>query len=902
MLKLPKLNIKLPSPFSRSLRARFNNVHSRTRNTYKSTYNTLSENNPIKKLDKKSLVILTYLSTFALLGMILAIFGAVLVFAYFSRELPNPNQLLVRGQDLSSKIFDRNGKLIYEVFTSKNRDLVKFENVSTHLVNATLATEDAYFYTHNGYSIMGMTRAIKNMVRGESLQSGSTLTQQVVKNALLTQDQTYSRKIKELILALQIEAKYSKNEIIQMYLNETPYGGQNYGVLTSARAYFNKDPKDLTLAESAYLAGLPQRPSYYSQFGSSPEAGLERKNYVLYLMKEFGWTGEDGKRYYISNDEYESAKSEELKFQSPDVPFNAPHFVFYVKQLIADQFGEESLDQGLQITTSLDLDMQQKAQEIVFEQVEAARRLNVGNAGMVVVDPKTGQILTMVGSKGYNLESEPEGCISGITGENSCTFEPALNVTLAKRQPGSTIKPITYATMLSQGYTASFPFIDVETKFPGSSPDKPYIPENYDGTFRGPVSLRKSLGNSLNIPAVKALRIAGVDSMIDLAESMGITTLKDRQRYGLALTLGGGETKLAEMTGAFASFAAKGLHRESVAILEVKDASGNLLYKWSDLGGKRVLGEEVAFLISDILSDDGARSDSFGPGSLLNITGHQVAVKTGTTDDKRDNYAIGYTPSVAVGVWVGNNNNDAMNPVLSSGITGATPIWHDFMTYYLKDKPNEKFEAPSNVKKMNVDTLTGMLPYDDRSTRSEWFVVGTEPTAVSPWYSKLEICKKDGKLASDACRDADETEVNTYIKITSERSEWQVYVDEWVRDVHGDDEEYFPPTSVSKLEFDDDGDVSNDNAVYVDFTSYKDGDTVPLDFRLGVEPSASNDIKEVKIYLDGERVTTDKSYPYGYNFSFTSAQSGTHEFKAVAVDKNGNEGSASIKLKVEFEE
>ena len=480
MFKFPK--IKFKNPFSRSVRTRFSNVYTKTRNSYSAFAQKSTTNIKGPKLNRTSLIILTYVSTFALLALILGIFGVVGVFAYFSRALPNPNQLLVRGQDLSSKIYDRNGKLIYEVFSSKNRDLVTFDKVAPTMVNATLATEDAYFYTHKGYSIMGMARAVKNMViGGESLQSGSTLTQQVVKNALLTQDQTASRKIKELILALQIEAKYSKNEIIQMYLNETPYGGQNYGVLTSARAYFNKDPKDLTLAESAYLAGLPQRPSYYSQFGSNPETGLERKNYVLYLMKEFGWTGSDGKRHYITNEEYEQAKAEELKFQSPDVPFNAPHFIFYVKQLIADQFGEASLDQGLQITTSLDLDIQTKAQEIVYEEVEAAKRLNVGNAGMIVMDPKTGQILTMVGSKGYSLKSEPEGCISGITGENSCTFEPALNVTLAKRQPGSTIKPITYATMISQGYTPSFPFIDVETKFPGSSPDKPYIPANYDG-------------------------------------------------------------------------------------------------------------------------------------------------------------------------------------------------------------------------------------------------------------------------------------------------------------------------------------------------------------------------------------------------------------------------------------
>ena len=851
------------------------------------------------QLSSKKLLILTYLASFVLVAMLVGLFGAIGVLAFYSRELPNPNQLLERSEELSTKIFDRNGKLIYEVYGDKNRELIKLDQVSPNIIHATLAVEDSEFYTHNGYSVRGMLRAVRNMVSGETLQSGSTLTQQVVKNALLTQDQTLARKIKEMILSLELENRYSKDEIIQMYLNETPYGGQNYGVVTAARSYFNKAPADLTVAEAAYLAGLPQRPSYYSRFGSNPEAGVERKNYALYLMNVRGWMDASGKRYFLSDDDYKKAKEEELNFQSSSIPFKAPHFVFYVRQLLAEKFGEEMAEAGgLQVTTTLDLDLQEKAQQIVADELEKAKALNVGNGGLITLDSKTGQILTMVGSKGYFLQSEPEGCVSGTTGDNSCTFEPFLNVTLAPRQPGSTIKPITYATLLSQGYTAAFPLIDVPTSFPGEAPDKPYKPENYDGEFRGPMPLRKSLGNSLNIPAVKALKIAGVDNMIDQAEKMGITTLTDRSRYGLALTLGGGETKLIEMTGAFSVFADKGIYHEPNAILEVKNAKGDTLYKWRDANGVKALGEDIAFLISDILSDDGARSDVFGAGSLLNIPNQRVAVKTGTTDDKRDNYAVGFTLSYTVGVWVGNNNNDKMNPVLASGISGATPIWRNMMIELLKNKTSEKFEPPKNVKKTDVDTLTGMLPFEDYSTRPEWFVEGTEPTARSSWYQKLEICKVDKKLASDACRDAGKTKVNTYIKITAEFPEWQNDVDKWVQDHYGDESKYFPPTTVSRLFFDDDGDPKETDEVFVDILTYKDGDTVPYQFRLSAEVSSSSDIDAVRIYMDGEQVTKDSSEPYGYNFIFTEEQKGEHEFKVTVEDDNGHTGEKSIKLKV----
>ncbi|PIS22716.1 hypothetical protein COT50_00465 [candidate division WWE3 bacterium CG08_land_8_20_14_0_20_41_10] len=856
-----------------------------------------------RKYASKKLVILTYLASALLIGVVAFFVITMVVFAVFSYQLPSPDKLLNRSTELSTKILDRNGKSIYEVYGEKNRELVQLKDISQNLQHATLATEDADFYTHSGFSPRGMLRAVKNTFFGGDLQGGSTLTQQVVKNTLLSQERTVTRKIKEMILALQLESKYSKDEILQMYLNETPYGGQNYGVLTSSKAYFNKEPKDLTLAESAYLAGLPQSPSVYSYYSSDPSKGLVRKDYVLYLMNVRGWMGIDGKRYFITKEEYEGAKKEELKFERAHASFLAPHFVFYVKELLAQKYGEDRVEGGgLIVTTTLDLAVQEMAEKIVKEEVAKAKGLNVGNGSMVVIDPKTGQILAMVGSKDYFADPEPAGCVSGATGPGSCVFDPNLNVLLALRQPGSSIKPITYATMLTKGYTASFPFMDVPTTFENMAGQKVYKPENYDGTFRGPMSLRKSLGNSLNIPAVKALKMAGISNMMEQAKKMGITSFSRPEGYGLALTLGGGETKLLEMTGAFSVFPAKGMFRSPEALLEVKDAGGGMLYRWVDTGGTRALSEEVAFLLSDILSDDGARSEAFGFGSLLNIPGHEVAVKTGTTDDKRDNYAIGFTPFVVAGAWVGNNNNDKMNPYLASGITGATPIYNRFMKEYIKfyygvdsKKPLEKFEAPKTVKKVDIDKLTGMLPYGDGDKRQEWFVNGTEPTAVSDWYQTLEVCKVDGKIANQACKDAEKTKVKSYIKIKAELPEWQDEVDKWVSEKYGGDDTYFPPTTTSKLAFDSEGNSSG-GKISADIVGFTDGQVVPLEFRLKVDAWSEDDITQVSVYVDDDKVTDDKSFPYGYNFVFTPKDAGEKEFKIKARDKSGRTAEDSIKL------
>jgi membrane peptidoglycan carboxypeptidase len=615
-------------------------------------------------------------------------------------------------------------------------------------------------------------------------------------------------------------------------------------------------------------------------------------------MKDKGWVGADGKRYYITEDEYQKAIEEDLAFKPSKIPLTAPHFVFYTKKIVSDMFGEDIVEQGgLKITTTLDLDMHKKAQEIVYEKVEDSADMNVWNGSMVVLDPKNGQILAMVGSKGYNLDPQPDGCVSGIAGDDGCKFDPYVNVTTSLRQPGSAIKPITYATMLSQGYSPAFPLLDVPTLFEGAAPDKPYDPENYDGVFRGVMSVRKSLGNSLNIPAVKALKIAGIDNMIDQAEKMGISSFTERERYGLALTLGGGEVRLLELTGAFSVFAAKGMYKQPTPILEIRDSNDNILYKHQDTGGTRALSEEVAFLISDILSDNGARSSAFGTGSLLNVPGYQVSVKTGTTDDKRDNYAIGFTPSIVVGAWVGNNNNEKMNQYVASGITGATPIWRSFMNEYLKDKENEKLEAPENVKKIEIDELTGMLPYGDSEKRSEWFIEGTEPTAPSDWYQRIRVCEDDGRIANESCDKHGDTDDRTFIKIKAALPEWQYATDSWVKENY-DDDKYFPPMMTSKLEYSNGGDVENKDEVHTKIVGVSDGDTVPLFFRLNVEVSAYEDVERVNIYMDGDKIGDDRSEPYGYNFELSVSDIGEHTFEVVARDEDGNKGSDEVKLDV----
>lgn len=614
----------------------------------------------------------------------IALAFTLLAFIFYSQlivrltsQLPSPSRLTSIDRPLTTQILDQRGTLLYQLYEGRNRELVKLEDIPKSLVEATIAIEDKHFFKHPGVDPLGILRAARVNLEQGKLEGGSTITQQLIKNTLLTADKTYSRKIKEAILAFWAERVYSKNEILQMYFNEAPYGGPAWGAEAAARMYFGKRVTDLKLSESAFLAGLPAAPTEFSPYGSHPEKGKMRQKEVLQRMVE---------DKYISEQEAFLAYNEELSFRPKTVDIKAPHFVMFVRSILAQKYGERTVSQGgLRVVTTLDLNLQNMAETVVAEEVEKLAPLNVGNGAAMITDARTGQILAMVGSKDY---FDPQG--------------GNFNATLALRPPGSSIKPVTYATAFKMGFTPGTVILDTPVTFPNPW-GKPYSPVNYDGKFHGPVTIRTALGSSYNIPAVKMLNTVGIPNMMETAKNMGITTWNKPENYGLSLTLGGGDTKMIDMMSVYGSLAAKGVRLPPEAILTVTDSFGNTLEDNRIPGGKRVLSEEVAYLLANILSDNNARVPAFGPKSLLEIPGYTVAVKTGTSDSKRDNLAFGFTPEFVVGAWVGNNDNSPMNPTLASGITGATPIWHKIMAKLLEGRPNQAFKRPPGIVEVTLN-------------------------------------------------------------------------------------------------------------------------------------------------------------------------------------------------------
>ncbi len=698
---------------------------------------------------------------FGLVGLVVLI---PLLFLWYSHDLPTPGKLVVSKYKDATRIYDRKGKLLFSVYQEENRTYVKLDQIPKQLQEATISIEDKDFYKNKGFSPLAYLRVVKNALLGRGLAGASTISQQLVKNVLLDGKRTPARKIKELILSIQVNQRYSKDEILEMYLNNIPYGGSAIGVEAASETYFGKKAKELDLAQSAFLAGLPQSPSVYSPF-SGNKYYIDRTESVLKRMFD------DEK---ITKDERDEALSEIKKYsfkRENTSGIKAPHFVMYVKELLAQQFGEQMVGVGgLQVTTSLDYDLQEKAEKIVKEEVDKLKAYKATNGAAVVSDPKTGEILAMVGSKDY-FDEKNEGNFN-VTTSNT-------------RQPGSSMKPIMYATALEKGYTASTMIMDVKTEFPTDDPTAPiYTPVNYDGKFNGLVQLRFALGNSLNIPAVKMLARVGIGPVMKKAYEMGIEnwqpTSKNQANVGLSLVLGGRETSLLNEVTAYGVFANKGVRQDPVSILKVTDNKGKTVYERKKTEGKKVLSEEVAFLISHILLDNNARSLAFGPSSWLNIPGRTVAVKTGTTDEKRDNWTFGYTPSYVVGVWVGNNDNTPMNAAIASGITGASPIWNKIMTLVLKHTPEESFAKPDNVVALQVDSFAGGLPHGGQSTRSEYFIKGTEPTFESPIYKSKDgknyyVFKEDDPVSTDG------------------QNRWQKGIDEWIKQFHKDEEVYNPP-------------------------------------------------------------------------------------------------------------
>jgi len=629
------------------------------------------------------------------------VFCFLALFIYYARDLPRPEKFTERRFVQSTKIYDRTGKiLLYDIYGEEKREIVSLDQIPDYLKSAVITAEDAKFYQHKGLDFKGIMRAVlTNIKLRKPAQGASTITQQLIRSSFLTRKKTIERKIKEIILTLELERRYSKDKILEWYLNQIPFGGNCYGVEAAAQTYFKKHISEISLTEAATLASLIQAPSYYI---SNKDDLLTRKDYVLNQMAKLG---------YITEEESQKAQTEELEFSEILRPIKSPHFVIessYVKSYLEKKYGEDFLkEKGLKVITTIDWELQSFAEEIIEEISKSNENYNANNAAMVAVDPRTGEILAMVGSKDYFGESFPEGC---ETSEDGCLFEPEFNVaTSGKRQPGSAFKPFVYATALQKGYTPETILWDVKTEFnPDCDEDAIetedeyglpcYHPQNYDGKFRGKVSIRQSLGQSLNLPSVKLLYLAGVKNSLKTAKNVGITTLTDPKRYGLSLVLGGGEVKLLEMVSGFGVFATEGLKISPVGILKIEDSEGNIIEEnKKDL--KRVLDIQTARSINSILSDNEARAPMFGYNSSLYFKDYQVAAKTGTTQYFNDAWTIGYTPFIVVGVWVGNNNNAPMAE--KPGIFFAGTIWREFMEKVLASHPKENFEDPltSEAKK-----------------------------------------------------------------------------------------------------------------------------------------------------------------------------------------------------------
>lgn len=607
------------------------------------------------------------------------IFGLGLIWIA-SLKIPDLSDLTERKVVQSTKIYDRTGEvLLYDMGQNVKRTLIPFKDISESVKKAVIAVEDRNFYTHGGFDTEALLRAVWVDIKTFSLsQGGSTISQQVVKNSILTNDKTITRKLKEIILSVKLDGVLTKDEILNIYLNEIPFGGSLYGVQEASVSFYGKDAKDLTLAESAYLGAIINAPTYFSPYGSHQERLKERKNFVLKEMLS---------QKLIEQEAYDKALAEEVKFNPRENTggIKAPHFVFFVIDLLRDQFGEEALQNGgLKVTTTLDYDIQEKAESVAKKYGEINQTsFNADNNAIVVIDPKTGDILAMTGSRNYFDKS----------------IDGNFNAATAHRQPGSTFKPIVYSALFNKGYTPDTILWDVPTQFSPNCPwnkfetdETCYSPQNYDELFRGPIKVRDALAQSINVPAVQALYLAGIKDSIQFAEDLGITSLKETSRFGLSLVLGGGEVSLLELVSAYSVFANDGIRNPYNSIIKVYDASGEVLEEHTP-SPRRVVSEETVRKISSILSDNAARTPAYGPSSTLYISDRPVAVKTGTTNDFKDAWIVGYTPNIVLGAWVGNNENVPMEKKVAGFI--VAPLWREMVDSVLPNLPKEKFGAPS---------------------------------------------------------------------------------------------------------------------------------------------------------------------------------------------------------------
>lgn len=813
-------------------------------------------------------------------GLFLLGGGAILLWLG-NMEIPNLDTIGERRVSQSTKIFDRTGKiLLYDVHKDIRRTIVPLDQISRNIKNATVAVEDANFYQHNGLEPRAILRAVfANLTDFGYSQGGSTITQQVVKNSILTNDKTITRKLKEWVLALKLEKKRGKEEILSLYLNEIPYGGSIYGIEEASQNFFGKKAAELSVAEAAYLASLPQAPSYFSPYGAHKDKLEERKNFALERMLA---------EHFINQEEYETAKIEVVNWLPPsEVGIRAPHFVMFIKNYLENKYGEERVrDGGFKVTTTLDSELQAKAEEVVKKwALQNKTNYNAENASLVAIDPKTGQILVMVGSRDY-FDQEIDG---------------NFNVALAHRQPGSAFKPIVYATAFAKGYTPETVVFDLQTEFstycnPDGTPivesdiDKCYMPENYDLIYRGPIDLRHALAQSINIPAIKTLYLTGLKESLRTAKDLGIKSLTNTNQYGLTLVLGGGEVSLLDLTSAYSTFANGGVRNPYAGILKVEDESGKILEEFQ-LKSSVVLTENIALTISDILADEPARQPAFGVHSFLYIAGRDVAVKTGTTNDYRDAWILGYTPSLAVGAWAGNNDNSPMEKKVAGFI--VAPMWHEFMAGVLKNYPDEKFKKPTAIGNTNlkpvlrglwqggqsyfIDSLSGKLAtqYTPTETKRE--------KVVQQVHSILYWVDKNNPLGAAPTNPTDDSQFNS----------WEYAVRKWATDKKlADENQSVIPLATDDIHLPNRMPILQIQGLK---NSYGKNDNVNITItNIGIYP-----LRKVDLFLNGSYVGSAIKSPFTLNIKLVSpGEIGDNKIEIIGSDAVYNKAKIEASFRI----
>lgn len=786
------------------------------------------------------------------------------VIAWYSRDLPDPNKVIERNVAESTKIYANDGKtLLYQIHGEQNRTVVNLEDISNYVKWATIAVEDKNFYTHPGFSFKRIIKSLwVDIIQGKKSQGASTITQQFIKNAILTTEKKWSRKIKEVVLAYQIERKFTKDQILKMYFNEIPYGSTAYGIESAAQTFFGKSAKDLNLAESSLLAALPQAPSYYSPYGNHTDELSIRKHFVLDQMVKQG---------YITKAEAEEAKADNTLVRVKPKSDNilAPHFVMYVKEILSQKYGEKVAEQGgLKVITTLNIDKQKVAEEVVKKWAEKnEKNYKAKNAALVCLDAKTGQILAMVGSRDY-FDTANDGNV---------------NVALRPRQPGSSFKPVVYATAFLKGYTPETILFDLVTKFKTDTKD--YEPHNYDSKEHGPISMRSALAGSLNIPAVKTLYLAGIDNVLDQAQKMGYTTFSDRSRFGLSLVLGGGEVTLLEHATAYSVFSREGIWHPTTAILKIEDKNGKVLEEFQNTEQK-VLDQNVAQEINSILSDNNARAFIFGSKNYLTLPDRPVAAKTGTTNDYRDAWTIGYTPSYVTGVWVGNNDNSEMKRGADGSVVAA-PIWNEFMKRTVGG-PVETFHPPKpNSAKKPI--LQGKLENETKykvDKYTEKIIPDSCLNTYPPEYITEKTFQEVHNILYYVDKDNPDGPVPDHPEKDPQYDRWEEPVQKWLA-AKGVTEKK-PPLEQCNLR-------SDVNKPKITFTAPTNDSTIQTNqITITATIESSKVVGYVEYFIDDISIGQVKQPPYTLNYTITDLENGFHELSAKVHDIIENIGVTSI--------